>query len=150
LARTIHYGNNGAIFDKTDTYRYTLWRVWSLDYPRITFIMLNPSTADAQRNDPTISRCIAFAQRWEFGALEVVNLFAYKATFPGELLKAKNPVGEGNDRFLLQALSRASCVVAAWGTKGTLLDRDKQVLKLLARWQNIHCLGIPYMSMTLV
>ncbi|HLX39234.1 MAG TPA: DUF1643 domain-containing protein [Ktedonobacteraceae bacterium] len=142
MARTELYSNSGAIFDKTDTYRYTLWRVWSLDYPRITFIMLNPSTADAQRNDLTISRCIAFARSWGFGALDVVNLFAYKATHPGDLLKDVNPVGEENDQFLMQAFSRSSCVVAAWGTKGTLLDRDKQVLQLLAYWQNIHCLGV--------
>ena len=103
--------------------------------------MLNPSTADAQKNDPTIIRCITFAQYWGFGALEVVNLFAYKATYSRDLLKAANPVGEENDWFLRQALSRSTCIVAAWGTKGTLLDRDKQVLQLLARWQNVHCLG---------
>lgn len=141
MARTAHYCNNGAVFDKTNIYRYTLWLVWYPDHPQITFIMLNPSTADAQRNDPTISRCIAFAQCWGFGALEVVNLFAYKAIYPRDLLKAANPIGEENDRFILQALSRSSRIVAAWGTKGTLLDRDKQIIQLLARWQNVHCLG---------
>ncbi|MHB8595182.1 MAG: DUF1643 domain-containing protein [Ktedonobacteraceae bacterium] len=141
MAKTAHYCNSGAVFDKTNTYRYALWRAWSLDHPQITFIMLNPSTADAQRNDPTISRCIAFAQCWGFGALEVVNLFAYKATHPSDLLKAANPVGEENDRFLLQALSRSSCLVAAWGTKGTLLARDKQVLQLLGHWRQVYCLG---------
>lgn len=142
MARTAHYFNSGAIFDDTNTYRYTLWRAWSGDHPRLTFVMLNPSTADAQENDPTISRCIGFARRWGFGALEVVNLFAYKATYSHDLLKVKNPVGEENDRFLLQALSRSSCIVVAWGTKGILLDRNKQVLQLLAQWQNVHCLGV--------
>ncbi len=141
LQRTEPYFNSGAIFDTTNTYRYTLWRVWYPDHPRLTFIMLNPSTADAQRNDPTISRCITFAQHWGFGALEVVNLFAYKATYPRDLLKVANPIGEENDRFLLQALSRSSRIVAAWGTKGTLLGRDKQIIQLLARRQNVHCLG---------
>ncbi len=141
MARTAHYCNSGAVFDKTNIYRYTLWREWFPDHPRLTFIMLNPSTADAQRNDPTISRCIAFAQRWGFGALEVVNLFAYKATNSCELLKVANPIGDENDRFLTQVLARSSCIVAAWGTKGTLLDRDKHVLQLLAQWQNVYCLG---------
>jgi hypothetical protein len=141
LTRTAHYCNSGALFDSTNTYRYNLWRAWSPDHPRIAFIMLNPSTADAQRNDPTINRCIAFAQCWGFGALEVVNLFAYKATYSRDLLKVANPVGEENDRFLLQAVARSSRIIAAWGTKGTLLDRDKRVLELLADWQNVYCLG---------
>ncbi len=139
---TEHYCNSGAIFDRTNTYRYTLWRVWSPDHPRITFIMLNPSTANEQRNDPTISRCIAFARHRGFGALEVVNLFACKATYPRDLLKVANPVGEENDRFLTQALSRSSCIVAAWGIKGTLMDRDKQILQLLEHRQHVYCLGM--------
>ena len=133
---------SGATFDITITYRYTLWRGWSTDYPQVTFIMLNPSTADAQRNDPTIRRCIEFAQRWGFGSLEAVNLFAYRATYPVALFNAKNPVGAENDQFLMRAVARSACVVAAWGTKGTLLDRDKHVLQLLASWPNVHCLGV--------
>ncbi|HLJ33607.1 MAG TPA: DUF1643 domain-containing protein [Ktedonobacteraceae bacterium] len=142
MMKTKYTFNSGAIFDITNTYRYTLWRGWSTDHPRVTFIMLNPSTADAQRNDPTISRCIAFAQYWGFGALEVVNLFACKTTYPHDLLKAANPVGEENDQFLMQAVARSSCIVAAWGTKGNLLDRDKHILRLLASRQDIYCLGI--------
>jgi hypothetical protein len=134
--------SSGATFDITNTYRYTLWRGWSIDHPQVTFIMLNPSTADAQRNDPTIRRCIEFAQRWGFGSLEVVNLFAYRAANPHALLNAKNPVGAENDQFLMRAVARSACVVAAWGTKGTLLDRDKPVLQLLAHWRNVKCLGL--------
>lgn len=142
MMKTKYNFNSGAIFDHTNAYRYILWRAWSAHHPQITFIMLNPSTADAQRNDPTISRCIAFAQCWGFGALEVVNLFACKATYPHDLLKVANPVGEENDQFLMQAVARSSCIVAAWGTKGTLLDRDEQVLRLLAPRQKVYCLGI--------
>ena len=133
---------SGAIFDTTNTYRYTLWRSWSPDHPHLTFIMLNPSTADAQRNDPTISRCLAFARDWGFGSLEVVNLFAYKTAYPSDLLRVPDPVGEENDRFLQQAIARSSCIVAAWGTKGILLDRNRQVLQLLTDKQHIYCLGL--------
>src|SRR5689334_10316767 len=76
----------GAIFDSTGMYRYSLWREWSTDSPPVTFIMLNPSTADDWKDDSTIRRCIGFARTWGFGALEVVNLFAYRATDSRKLL----------------------------------------------------------------
>jgi hypothetical protein len=132
----------GAIFDAGGRYRYALWRTWSNDYPRIAFIMLNPSTADEQRDDPTIRRCIGFARAWQFGSVEVVNLFAYRATDAKELLKVDDPVGEENNRFLIQAVERCSTVVVGWGTGGTLLGRDRQVMELLAGRQDVHCLGV--------
>jgi hypothetical protein len=132
---------SGAVFDLTGTYRYTLWRVWRTDAPRVTFIMLNPSTADAYKNDPTITRCIAFASTWNFGSLEVVNLFAYRATHPRELFNADDPIGPENDSYLLQALARSSCIVAAWGTKGRLFGRDLQVLQLFD-CSHVRCLGL--------
>src|SRR6266571_4112449 len=70
----------GAIFDVNGRYRYSLWRAWSGYHPRIAFVLLNPSTADEERNDPTIHRCMGFARTWNFGFMEVVNLFAYRAT----------------------------------------------------------------------
>ncbi len=63
--------------------------------------MLNPSTADEQRNDPTIRRCIEFARAWQFGSVEVVNLFAYRTTDARELIRVEEPVGEENDRFMV-------------------------------------------------
>ena len=104
--------------------------------------MLNPSTADEQRNDPTIRRCIEFARVWEFGSVEVVNLFAYKATDMKELLKVDDPIGDENDFFIEKAIERCSTVVVGWGTKGTLLGRDRQVLQLLVRRQDVYCLGV--------
>lgn len=135
--------SNGAIFDVSKAYRYTLWRRWSSDHPQITFIMLNPGTADDQRNDPTIRRCIEFSKRWGFGSLEVVNLFAYRTSYPQDLLKVENPVGSENDRYLLRALEHSACLVVAWGIHGTLLGRNSEVLKLLTSLQpeKLHCLG---------
>jgi len=131
----------GAIFDRCSRYRYALWRAWSADYPRVAFILLNPSTADEQWNDPTIRRCMGFARAWEFGAVEVVNLFAYRATEAKMLLKIDDPVGEENDRFLLQAVERCSTVVVGWGTRGTLLGRDRQVISQLSGRNDVYCLG---------
>lgn len=136
--------DSGAIFDTTGTYRYTLWRGWSPESPQIAFIMLNPSTADEARDDPTIRRCIGFAKTWGYGALEVVNLFAYRADHPTALRDVEYPIGAENDRYLLQAIGRCVTLVLAWGTLGSLLDRDREVFKLLAgcKAQTLHCLGV--------
>src|SRR5690242_15488046 len=83
----------GAIFDSSGRYRYSLWRAWSPYHARIVFILLNPSTADEHKHDPTIRRCISFARTWNFGTIEVVNLFAYRATDYRELFKANEPIG---------------------------------------------------------
>jgi hypothetical protein len=133
---------SGSVFDVSGRYRYALWRAWSAYNPRIVFILLNPSTADEEMNDPTIRRCIGFARAWKFGSVEVVNLFAHRATDARELLKIDDPVGDENDLFLIQAVERCSTVVVGWGSRGTLLGRDSQALSLLAGRKDVFCLGI--------
>lgn len=142
ITRSSLEGSSGAIFDVTSLYRYSLWRTWSTGHPRVAFIMLNPSAAGAQHNDPTIRRCISFARAWGFGSLEVVNLFAYRTPDPRALSRVANPVGEDNDRFLTQAVTRSHCLVVAWGTKGALLSRDQVVLDLLTGQNCLYCLGM--------
>jgi hypothetical protein len=132
----------GAILDPTGIYRYLLWREWEPGGRRIAFVMLNPSTADATTNDPTIRRCIGFARSWGFGALDVVNLFAYRATYPLELRNAADPVGPENDQYILDASKRADVVLLAWGNHGTLLDRDREVLRLLSGRRDLLCLNV--------
>ena len=132
----------GATYDVNGKYRYSLWREWSTHLPRIVFVMLNPSTADEQKNDPTSRRCMGFARAWKFGSMEVVNLFAYRATNYRELFKVSDPVGAENNGFLMQAVERCPTVVLGWGTRGTLLGRDRQVMSLLASRNDLYCLGI--------
>lgn len=98
-------------------YRYALYRTWDQTLPgRSLWIMLNPSTADAELDDPTIRRCIGFSKGWGHGALAVVNLFAWRATDPKELRQVADPVGPDNDRHLVAALEqRPSMVICAWG-----------------------------------
>ncbi len=123
-------------------YRYLLWRQWNPEGPRVTFLMLNPSTADAASNDPTIRRCISFAQSWGYGSLEVVNLFAYRAVSPQALRGATDPVGPENDQYLLQAAARSACMVAAWGDGGHYQDRGRAVTALLITHSyDLSCLG---------
>ncbi len=134
--------SSGAIFDITRAYRYSLWRTWSIDHPRIVFIMLNPNTAGATYSDPTIRRCIQFARNWNYGSVEVVNLFAWCAPDPRALLHVADPIGPDNNHYLTQAISRAHNIVAAWGIYGSLLSRDHAVLDLLAAREQTYCLGL--------
>ena len=95
--------------------------------------MLNPSTADAHALDPTVRRCVGFATSWGFGSLEVTNLFAFRATDPAVLVAHGEPVGEGNDRAIIESASSADRVVVAWGTKGSHRGRGDEVDALLRR-----------------
>jgi len=131
---------SGALFDRTKKYRYLLWRQWA-DGPAITFVMLNPSTADATKDDPTISRCISFAKNWGYGRLEVVNLFAYRATESKRLLSVRNPVGRENDDHIMESISRAQRILLAWGNCGQFFDRHAEVLELLFD-EELFCLGM--------
>lgn len=124
---------SSATISECGTYRYTLTREWGEGRDGVLWIMLNPSTADAEQDDPTIRRCIAFSKAWGASRLEVVNLYAYRATDPRELLKAADPIGPDNDREIEQAILRATWIVAAWGTKGG--ERGGQIRRWLReRW----------------
>ena len=92
-----------ALFSPCGRFRYRLGRRWG-EGPTIAFVLLNPSTADDQRDDPTIRRCIGFARRLGFGGLEVVNLYAYVATDPAELRRVGYLVGDENDGHMLEAV----------------------------------------------
>jgi len=99
-------------------YRWTLGRRWAAG-PSVCFVMLNPSTADGERDDPTIRRCMAFAKAWGFSALSVRNLFPYRATDPKQMGKASlagvDITGGERGTSELRAASAADLVVAAWG-----------------------------------
>ena len=93
--------------------------------------MLNPSTADEVKLDPSCTRARVYAERWGYGALVVTNLFGWRATDPGEMKRAKDPVGRGNDAAILRAAREAAIVVCAWGNHGAHLGRADAVLRLL-------------------
>jgi hypothetical protein len=134
--------NSGAII--VGTYRYRLWRTIdnNRNSRRILFVMLNPSTAEATQDDPTLRRCIGFASDWGYGVLEVCNLFAYRATDPDVLVRTRDPVGPDNDAHLLATADRADAVVAAWGTRGELFGRASQATSMLSRSRHLICLGM--------
>lgn len=134
-----------ASLSPCERYRYTLFRDWE-DGPKLTFIMLNPSTADAMLDDRTIGRCIRFAQDHGFTGLRVGNVFAFRATDPADMKAALDPVGPGNDDALremfVQARDAETPIVAAWGVHGAHLGRADQVVALAASvGVGLHCLG---------
>ena len=120
-----------ALFSRDRRFRYRLGRRWG-DGAAVCFVLLNPSTADETREDPTIRRCIGFARSLGYGALEVVNLYAYVATDPAELRRAGYPVGRYTDRHIEAAVLESGRVVLAWGVRAARLGRPGEVLGLPA------------------
>jgi hypothetical protein len=117
---------HGATLSANGTYRYALWRVFDRDGPPFVIVGLNPSTADAVKDDPTIRRCVAFAKREGCGRLVMLNLFAYRATDPSVLrIRFGDRIGPDNMIRVMAVLTRAqqipgSRLVAAWGNWGRL------------------------------
>lgn len=131
----------GAEFDGAgDCYRYTLWRRWDTG-PTVCWIMLNPSTADASVDDPTVRRCQRFARAWGYAGVTVVNLFALRSTDPAVLRRHPEPVGPGNNHAIVEAATAAALVVCAWGVHGAVNHREAEVLALLTHL-DLYCLGV--------
>lgn len=132
-------------------YRWWLRRSWTYQNLEgtkrgkgvVCFVMLNPSTADGTQDDPTIRRCILFAQSWGYDTLSVRNLFPWRATDPKELFNATTVTGGHRGDIELLAAMTADLVVAAWGA-GVPFDRDVEAMKLFEAFPNkeIYCLGL--------
>ena len=104
-----------ASFSRCRTYRYVLRRHWDFGHGTVAFIGLNPSTATATEDDPTMRRCIRFAQDWGYAQFIMLNLFAFRATDPRDLVRADEPLGPRNRRTIARIARESDCVVAAWG-----------------------------------
>jgi hypothetical protein len=133
-------------------FRYELRRVWADDLPLLVAVMLNPSRADAESDDPTIRRLMALARNWGKGGLLVVNLYAFRASVPKALARAPDAVGPRNAAFLegamLYAGGHGRRALAAWGGPPALLARadhearSRQVTAMAkARGVDLYCLG---------
>jgi hypothetical protein len=107
-----------AAISSDGLYRYDLSRTWA-DGPTATWIMLNPSTADAHTDDPTIRRCMTFSRAFGCGSMVVVNLYGLRATEPAALWTAADPVGWANDAILAHHVAKAADydtpLIGAWG-----------------------------------
>lgn len=144
-ATTDVLGSKSAVISACGTYRYLLTR--HTEGPgrgfgkhfRVVFVLLNPSTADATKDDPTVRRCVGFARRFGAERLDIVNVFGLRATDPKELRGHPDPVGPLNDRFVREAAEEANLVIVGWGAMRPIL---KDRLPLLALFGvEVHCLG---------
>ena len=127
-----------ATISKDGAYRWTLSRIWNGFKPAMVWIMLNPSTADADKDDATIRVIVERARRMGYGGVLVLNLFAYRATDPRDLKGAVAPIGARNNDALMKMIKRYKMgtfryVMAAWGNHGSYLARDAEVLDILRR-----------------
>jgi hypothetical protein len=114
-----------------EEYRYALDRIWGDGQRIINFVMLNPSTADAFDNDPTVTRCMERTHALGCDGLVVTNLFAYRSTDPAALRKVPDPIGPSNDEVIAYHARKAALVVCGWGALGSLYGRSGAVLGLL-------------------
>lgn len=134
----------GAQLSGDGRYRYTLTRSWEhapgwkRTAPAV-WVMLNPSTADHEVDDPTIRRVVGFSRDFGFSQAIVVNLFALRATDPSALARADDPVGPLNDAVLATIAEGAGLIVAAWGAHPFAQPRAAQVRELLGG--QVMCLG---------
>lgn len=135
--------HKSAIFSEDRIYRYTLERTWNKKRGIVNFIMLNPSTADENYEDPTISRCMKFAEAWGYGGIFITNVFAYRSTEAKVLKVIPDPVGKDNDSYIYAVSAKAKITITAWGNKSKFpdkyKDRDFDVFALLS---NIHYLTL--------
>lgn len=133
--------DTGAVFSPCEIYRYRLWRTWCTEKPVMMCVGLNPSTADAKLNDPTIRRVISFADRWGYGKLYMANVFALRSTNPEALYGTGDPTGPDNDTHIAAMAEEASLILVAWGRHATYKLRDRYVMTILGM-RNIVALNL--------
>jgi len=135
--------SSDAVISDCGRYRYTLSRWWDTSKPSLIFCMLNPSTADATQDDPTIRRCISFAKREDRGGIAIINLFAFRATDPDELRMQDDPFGPDNEQWIRHVIDGATAnqepIVCAWGRNAPQSAKGRTLL--LQSHVELLCLG---------
>lgn len=134
------YTPSGAVFSRSMSYRPMLWRYWGPGKAFLHICGLNPSTADHEKNDPTIRREIDFAKRWGYDGLLKTNAFDLRATDPRVMLAHPIPLSDDNDWWISACQIRAAPPhgIAAWGVHGNHQGRA-DYLKQCYLWR---CLGL--------
>jgi len=134
-------GAEGLDLGEGRTFRHTLYREFNPGLPAVLFVMLNPSKADGNTDDPTIRKTVGFAKRWGFGRVNVANLYDYRATDPRELRKQGYPKSERCDEVIFELAMRSETIVVAWGANAPDL-RAKDVADRVLRGFALKSLGM--------
>ena len=114
----------------------------------LTLILKNPSTADANRGDPTTGKVEAWARQHGYGIVTYLNLFALRSPYPKALnaVSFQDATGAENDRILQSELTSPNHH-HAWGNPSGIdpiryQQRIAEVNKLLSHSQkSIHTVG---------
>lgn len=145
-----------AEISKCGTHRWTLSREWDSAKGTVCWIMLNPSTADASNDDPTLKRCIHFTRLWGYGRLDVVNLFPFRSSKPEECQRwadwepsqdwwVRDVIYYQNMPIVVERAKAADLVVAAWGNKPWATSLAEQIVQEIQEdaepYPDIYCLG---------
>lgn len=138
---------NRCVFDGP-SYRYVLAKKYPFPVERlkgkIAWIMLNPSTANESKLDPTLTRCFRWMAAWGFAEMVILNLFAYRSPHPAEMFRRVDPIGEGNNYHIARETADADKIVVAWGAHGAGEYAEKRVATVLdiLRDKELWCLGL--------
>lgn len=138
-------GSSGAIFSHCMKYRYKLWRRWDNNKPLLYFILMNPSTADEVKNDPTIERQCRRARSLGFGGVVILNCGAIRETDSGKAWGDNDPVGPDNVETIRKEVEEnpSAIFVAGWGKPAKNFGADNHILKLFADLRvPLWCLGV--------
>lgn len=147
-ADTSRYPGWPCAWSHTDRYdsshRYTLWRVWDDTKPFMQVVGLNPSTANEDALDPTVTRVQKWGRAWGFGAFCMTNLFAFRSPHPDVMRAATDPIGQDNDHWLDAISQQAALVIAAWGNGGEFLGQAQSFVTSREGkgLPPLHCLGV--------
>lgn len=141
-----------AVISACGQYRYRLSRIWEPEEKNnVVWLMLNPSKADAEKDDPTIRKCITISKHSGYSGMHVLNLFAFRATNPKQLKLVDDPIGPENNLTILHC-AKTLPIICAWGANGCLYGRNKEVLRMIKKCLpdlQLFCLrktkkGMPY------
>lgn len=135
----MEYVGKGAIISNCGRYRYCLVREWDKTKPSLRIIMLNPSRADAEEDDPTIRSCVRIADHLGYGLIAIYNLFAWRATDPKDLSTVADPIGPENDHWLDRVTSGPT-IVCAWGAQAIAAPRAATFMEML-NGVDVWCFG---------
>lgn len=132
-----------AVFSLDGDHRYVLRREWDVTGPIAVFVGLNPSTAEADVDDPTVRRCQRFASDWHHGSMVMLNIFAYRATSPDALREEGLDLVGDNEAYLAAIASEADLIIAAWGSSKHVDGYDDRTVDILLGGLTgiVHCLG---------
>lgn len=128
----------GAEFSECGKYRYKLWRIWNPLKPKAMCIGLNPSTANANKNDPTITNLMAMLITLGYGGFYMMNLFAWISSKPKDLLTCADPLGE-NESKLKEVEALCDTVIVCWGN---FKEAQKRIYEVLPNYPEAMCFGI--------